>query len=368
MAIPDEAFTLGVEEEYQIVDPETRQLQSDAQLILPEARATVGDQVTPEMYRSQIEIGTPVCQTLGQVRDELNRLRSELITAAEKTGNRIVAAGTHPFSHWEDQKLTRRARYRDLATDFQQLTREQLIFGCHVHVGIPDREIAIQVMNRSRPWLSVLLALAGNSPFWLGTDTGYASFRTEIWGRWPTAGIPQVFDAWADYEQLVNELASTGIIADASKIYWDVRPSSHYDTLEFRVTDVCLTVDEAVLIAGLVRALARTCAWDAERYAPFRHVRTELVQAAKWQAARFGLTDQLIDVQAAQAVPARQLVDQLLAYVSPALDVYGDRNEITKLIDKVFGEGNGASRQRAVFEQTEKLEDVVDYLIAETAR
>ncbi|MGF7214731.1 carboxylate-amine ligase [Spirosoma lacussanchae] len=368
MAIPDEAFTLGVEEEYQIVDPETRQLQSDAQLILPEARATVGDQVTPEMYRSQIEIGTPVCQTLGQVRDELNRLRSELITAAGKTGNRIVAAGTHPFSHWEDQKLTRRARYRDLATDFQQLTREQLIFGCHVHVGIPDREIAIQVMNRARPWLSVLLALAGNSPFWLGTDTGYASFRTEIWGRWPTAGIPQVFDAWADYEQLVNELSSTGIIADASKIYWDVRPSSHYDTLEFRVTDVCLTVDEAVLIAGLARALARTCAWDAERYAPFRHVRTELIQAAKWQAARFGLTDQLIDVQAAQAVPARQLVDQLLTYVSPALDAYGDRKEITRLIDKVFREGNGASRQRAVFERTESLEDVVDYLITETAR
>lgn len=368
MAIPDEAFTLGVEEEYQIVHPDTRELQSSAQAILPKAKQAVGDQVTPEMYRSQIEIGTPICRTLSEVHDELRRLRSEVIAAAEQTGNRIVAAGTHPFSHWEDQKLTRRERYRELASDFQQLTREQLIFGCHVHVGIPNRELAIQVMNRARPWLAALLALAGNSPFWLGTNTGYASFRTEIWGRWPTAGVPQVFNAWADYEQLVNELVSTKIIDDASKIYWDVRPSAHYNTLEFRVTDVCLTVDEAVLIAGLVRAIARTCAWDAEGYVPIRHVRDELLQAAKWQAARFGLNQTLIDPLTAQPTPARQLINKLLTYVQPALETYGDKERITNLVKQVFKNGNGAARQRAVYERTGSLENVVDFMIEETAR
>ena len=312
MPLPDEAFTIGVEEEYQIIDLKTRHLHSDAPAILRRTRTAVGDQATSELYRSQIEIGTPVCRTLGEVRHELRHLRGELIAAAQRSGDGIVAGGTHPFSHWEDQRLTRKERYLELAADYRQLVREQLIFGCHVHVGIPDRELAIEVMNRSRPWLACLLALAANSPFWLSTETGYASFRTEIWGRWPTAGIPQAFNSRADYDQLIGELAATDFIADASHIYWDVRPSSHYETLEFRVTDVCLTIDEAVLIAGLVRALARTCAWEVERNVAARPVRAEVLQAAKWQAARFGLDTTLIDPLAGRAVPARLMIDRFL--------------------------------------------------------
>jgi len=156
-----------------------------------------------------------------------------------------------------------------------------LIFGCHVHVGIPDRDVAIQVMNRVRPWLATLLAIAGNSPFWLGTDTGYASFRTQIWGRWPTAGTPLLFTDRADYESLITDLTTTGIIADASKIYWDVRPAVRYETLEFRVADVCLTVDEAVLVTSLIRGLARTCAWEVEQNVPIPFVRNEVLQAEK---------------------------------------------------------------------------------------
>ncbi|MFD2571831.1 carboxylate-amine ligase [Spirosoma soli] len=368
MSIEKEAFTIGVEEEYQIIDPQSRELRSRAQSILPKARAAVGKQVTQELYLSQIEIGTPICSTASQVRSELQRLRSEIISAAEREGSRIAAAGTHPFSHWENQKLTPKERYKELETDYQQLAWEQLIFGCHVHVGIPDREIAIQVMNRARPWLPSLLALSSNSPFWLGSDTGYTSFRTQIWGRWPMSGPPHVFTSRSEYDQVVNDLVAVGSITDASKIYWDIRPSPHYETLEFRVTDVCLTVDEAVMVAGLVRALVRTCALEAERYKEFTHVRTEVLRAAQWQAARFGLDETLIDTEMGQSIPATDLIKKLLTYVRPALEEYGEWEEINSIVKKVLRQGTGASRQRKAFTKTGKLEDVVDFITDETAK
>ncbi|UFH57727.1 carboxylate-amine ligase [Spirosoma sp. KNUC1025] len=367
MSFSPETFTIGVEEEYQIIHPQTRQLRSRAKAVLAKAQPTLGDQVTQEMYLSQIEIGTSICQTLQQVRLELQVLRGQVIAAAQKSDTRLVAAGTHPFSHWQDQHLTPTERYRGLETDFQQLTREQLIFGCHIHVGIPDQELAIQVMNRARPWLGALLALASNSPYWLGSDTGYASFRTEIWGRWPTAGIPQLFDSRADYDHLIQDLTAMGSIDDASKIYWDVRPSSHFDTLEFRVTDVCLTIDEAVLVAGLVRALVRTCALEAETNGPLPAIRPEIVQAAKWQAARFGLTQTLIDPLASRAVAAPSVIQQFLAYVRSSLEVYDDWDEVSGLANQVIQKGTGSARQRAAYQRAGKLEDVVDLLIRETA-
>ncbi len=368
MSVSDKAFTIGVEEEYQIVHPESRELRSRAQSILPKAQAVIGDQVTQEMYLSQIEIGTPVCHTLDQVRQELQRLRGEVIAAARKSGSRIVAAGTHPFSHWEDQKLTPKDRYIGLAADYQQLTREQLIFGCHVHVGIPDRELAIQVMNRARPWLAPLLALACNSPFWLGNDTGYASFRTEIWSRWPMTGTPQVFNSRTDYDRLIEDLTTMGTISDASKIYWDMRPSTHFETLEFRVTDVCLTVDEAVMIAGLVRALARTCALEAENDVAIEHIRPEILQAARWQAARFGLDDALFDPQEGRNIPASALIDKFLLYIRSALEEFGDWDKTAFLVKQVVGGGTGAARQRAAFERTGNFEGVVDFMVVETAK
>ncbi len=236
-----------------------------------------------------------------------------------------------------------------------------------MHVGIPDPELAIQVMNRVRPWLGALLALASNSPFWLRSDTGYASFRTEIWGRWPTAGIPQVFASRADYDRLIEDLTAMGSIADASKIYWDVRPSTHFDTLEFRVTDVCLTIDEAVLVAGLVRALVRTCAWEAEANVALPSIRPEILQAAKWQAARFGLAQTLIDPLAGRAVGAPALINQFLSYVRVALEADNEWDEVSGLVQQVIQGGTGSARQRAAYERGGKLEDVVDMLVAETA-
>ena len=367
MSISQQDFTIGVEEEYQIVHPQTRQLRSRAQSILAKAQQTLGDQVTQELYLSQIEIGTSVCQSLQQVRAELQRLRGQVIKAARQADSQLVAAGTHPFSHWQDQQLTPKERYIGLESDFQQLTREQLIFGCHIHVGIPDQELAIQVMNRVRPWLGTLLALASNSPYWLGQDTGYTSFRTEIWGRWPTAGIPYPFDSRADYDRLIENLTATGIIADASKIYWDLRPSTHFETLEFRVTDVCLTIDEAVLVAGLVRALVRTCALEVEDNVPMPVIRPEILQMAKWQAARYGLDQTLIDPLAGQVIEAPLLIHQFLRYVRPVLEAYNEWDEVAGLADQVIKGGTGAARQRMAYQRAGKLEDVVDLLVHETA-
>ena len=366
--MPDkEEFTLGVEEEYQIVDAEKRGLRPRSLRILPGAREAVGDLVTPELYLSQIEIGTPICRSLGEVRDQLTHLRREVGAAAALQGSRIAAAGTHPFSSWENQTLTPQKRYEGIAEEYEQLAREHLIYGCHVHVGIKDREAAIRVMNRVRLWLAPLLALAANSPFWLGRDTGYASFRTEIWRRWPLSGTPQVFNSRSEYDALVEALVATGSADDATKIYWDVRPSARFETLEFRVTDVCLTVDEAVMIAGLVRALARDCYEQAARDVPLAPVRPELLRAAKWRAARYGLDADLIDVEECRAVPAHELVMRLLARLRPALEADGAWEEVGELVRGTLGRGNGASRQRAAFARAGSFVDVVDLVVAETS-
>jgi carboxylate-amine ligase len=360
-------FTIGVEEEYQIVDPTSRHLRPRAGRILPDAQKAVGEEVTNELYLSQIEIGTPVCRTLAEVRAELVRLRRELIEASGRNGSRLAAAGTHPFSRWENQALTPKPRYVGIADDYQQLAREQIIFGCHVHIGFPDREAAVQVMNRTRPWLAPLIALAANSPFWQGVDTGYASYRTELFQRFPTTGTPGVFASRAEYDDLVNALVSAGMIEDGSKIYWDVRPSSHVETLEFRVADVCMRIDEAVMVAGLCRALARACHDAHRRGAPIEHARPELLRAAKWHASRYGLEGSLIDVLARRAAPAAQVVEGLLGFVRPALEEHGEWEEVSGLVRRTLRHGNGARRQREALARAGKLEDVVDLIVAETS-
>lgn len=363
-----EDFTIGVEEEYQIINPATRSLCSRSQQILPIAQKTLDEEVQPEAQLSQIEIGTPVCRTLSEVRAELVRLRREVIAAAAIDGNQIAAAGTHPFSSWEQQQITPKERYQALMRDYQQLTRELMIFGCHVHVGISDPEMAIQVMNRARIWLSPLLALSASSPFWLGTDTGYASYRTEIWGRWPISGPPLIFDSLAEYKALVETLIATKSVEEATKIYWDIRPSERFPTLEFRITDVCMTVDEAVMLAGLVRALARTCYDEAKADKPFPTARHELIRAAHWRAARYGLDTELIDVGLQSAIPAHEGIEKFLTFVRPSLEEYGDWDEISSIVRETMQQGNGATRQREAFKRAERLEDVVDLIVAETAK
>ena len=364
-----EDFTIGVEEEYQIVGADSRELRPRAERIMRGARDEAGDDVTNELYLSQIEIGTPVCRTLADVRGELTRLRHAVCEAARRTNSRICAAATHPFSHWEDQQVTPKARYVAISQDYQQLAREQIICGCHVHVGIDDSEMMIQTMNRARAFLAPLLALSANSPYWLGTDTGYASYRTEIWSRFPMSGAPQIFRDHREYERLVGTLVAAEAITDGSKIYWDLRPSSRFSTLEFRVTDVCLTIDEAVMIAGLVQALARTCYAEAARDAEApEYARPELLRAAQWRAARYGLDADLIDVPALRSRPAPEVIASFLAYLRPALEEHAAWDEVTTLVSETLARGNGASRQRAAYVARDSHEGVVDFVIDETRR
>jgi carboxylate-amine ligase len=336
--------------------------------VLPAAEPAMGDRVQPELYRSMVEMNTPVCSTLAEVREAVRRGRHALVEAAGQEGLRIAAAGTHPFSHWRDQWVTDKPRYHNLAEDYQQVFREQVVFGCHVHVGIDDREAAIQTMNQARPWLPVLAALTVNSPYWLGGDTGYASYRTEVWNRWPTAGMPQSFASRAEYDAVVEILMATGSVREPTKLYWDVRPSAKQETLEFRVADVCMSIDEAVMVAGLTRALAFTCHQAALAGRPDPAPRPELLRAAKWRAARHGLAADLVDVLGRRARPATEMVEVFLAAVRPGLEAAGDLEEVTGLVRATIASGTGATRQRQAFQRAQRLEAVVDLVIEETAR
>jgi glutamate---cysteine ligase / carboxylate-amine ligase len=369
MPTQTEEYTFGVEEEYQIVDPETRELRARGGRVLRRAQHDLSeDEVAPEILTPQIEAMTDVCHTLAEVRDEILRLRRGVAQAAAKEGGRIAAASTHPFSHWEDQPVTPKQRYENIVQYYQRLTEELLAFGFHVHVGFEDREAAVQVMNRARVWLAPMLALSANSPFWLGADTGYASFRTQVWGRLPTAGQPAPFESLAEYDALVKALVATGTVAEPTKIYWDVRLSENQPTIEFRVMDACARVDEAVMMAGLSRALVRACHEQASREEPYPKPRPELLRAAHWLASRHGLDAKLADVEAGHAIPAREMIEKLLAFLRPALEEGGDWEEVSALVHETLKRGNGASRQRKAYERAGRLEDVVDMLIEETAQ
>ena len=368
MALTAQDFTIGVEEEYQIVHPETRELHPRQDRVLSRARGTLGDEVQPELQQVQIEMATPVCRALADVRAGIVRERRGVIAAAEREGSRIAAAGTHPFSCAHEQKITLKDRYQKIAERYEYLAHELVIFGCHVHVGLDDHEALIPVLNRLRLWLAPLLALSSNSPFWLGADTGYASYRSEVWGRWPMAGPPGYFASRTEYDALIQALVDVGAIDDATNIYWDARLPEKIRTIEVRVADVCLTVDDAVMIAGLTRALARTCYKAALRDEPFVAARPELLRTAHWRAARFGLEADLIDVAGGRAVPAWELIEMFLSFLRPALEEQGDWDEVSALVRDTRGRGTGAARQRAAYRQAGRPQDVVDLIVAETAR
>src|SRR6266496_260701 len=318
-------FGFGIEEEHQILDPGSGELRSEIERLLPIVQAELGDRAQPELYQAQIEKATEVCESLADARAELIRLRRALLDAAARLGVAIATAGTHPFSDWRNQRITRKTRYQRLLADYQQVAREQVLFGCHVHVGIPDLESTVQTMNRVRAWLPTILALTANSPFWLGTDTGYASYRAQVWRRWPSAGMPPVLSGRAEYEALVSDLVGSGSIRGA---------------------DACTSVDEALMVAGLCRALARACCEAAWRDEPPVLPPVTLLRAAKWQAARFGLEGQLVDPGTGEVVQVPEMARRLLAYLRPVLEDEGDWEEVCELLERVLTEGNGAIRQR----------------------
>jgi glutamate---cysteine ligase / carboxylate-amine ligase len=367
MTVDSPRYLFGVEEELQILDVDGALCQRIDEL-LPEVRGALGSLVAGELYQSQVETGTPICASLDRARAELTRLRTTVIEGAERIGCRIGAAGTHPFSHWREQRITPKSRYLNLRLDNRQLVEEQVVFGCHVHVGLPSKEAAVRTMNQVRVWLPALLALTGNSPFWNGDDTGYASFRAELWRRWPVSGPPNVYASHAEYDGVSAALVKAGVIREATKLYWDVRPSERYDTLEFRITDVQTSVDETVMVAGLVRALARTCHEEAVRGAEPPAVRPELLTAARWLAARDGVEGRLLDPETFQPLPAAAVIERLLAFIRPALEEHRDWQLVAEQVARTMAEGTGAARQRAVYAKSGRVHDVIERIVEDTAR
>jgi carboxylate-amine ligase len=353
-------MTLGVEEEFLVVEAVTGDLVPRSDLVLPAARQRLGDEVAGELNLCQIEVGTPVCHTLDEVRTELTRLRTGLAAGAAEAGCDIVALGTHPYGMWQDQAVdVARDRYRRMEEVYQIVARQQVICGCHVHIGFPDRELAIATMNRARPWLPVLLALAANSPYWQRMDSGYDSYRLQVWQRWPTSGMPPRLGSADDFDILVKELQALEAIEDATFVYWYIRPSVRYPTLEFRACDVCATVDDAVVVAGLTRALAWICAREEVDGRPGDDRKQEVLEAAMWRAARYGLDSTLVSPGASAPRPAPEVVAELLDHLRPGLEAHGDWEAVGEGVARIVSSGNGAHRQRAVFATRRDLHDVV---------
>lgn len=348
---------VGVEQEFLLVDPRTGRPAPRIDEVIGDAEDRAGDAAQTELHRAQIETASPPCRTLEELRAELDRLRASVAAAAAGHGATVVASGTFPGAIGpEGEAITRRDRYEDMAGANALLAREQLICGCHVHVGVDGPDAAIRVVNRIRRWLPVLLAVSPNSPFWDGRDSGFASYRTEVWARWPTAGPPGRFRDIDEYRSLVSGLVAAGVILDPAMAYWDVRPSERYPTVEIRVADVALTVDDAVLLGGLARALVLHCSEDtADEPEP----RPELLRAASWQAARRGLDGALLDPVRGAAVDAPDAVGRMVDAIGPWLDRAGDRVTVEDLLADLMAGGNGSARQRAAHARRGRLEDVV---------
>ena len=359
---------MGVEEEFHVADAASRLLAHDGDTVLDAVhqRGFEAGQFASEIYLSMIETATVVCDTLDEVRTQLTALRGELCTTAAAHGLKVLAAGTMPLASQRVQQITPDERYRRIEFVHQQVSREMMACGTHVHIGVPDREEAVQVLNHARTFLAPLVALSANSPRWDGHDTGFASYRTVLWGRWPSASLPEPFADAAEYDAVGQMLVDSGAIVDLGQIYWDARLSIEHPTFEFRIADVCLTVDDALVQAGLCRAVVRTCLERSRRGVPPPQVRTEALRAAKWRAARFGLEDRLFDPVTARLLPARELIEAYVAQLRPALEAEGDWEQIGELVDRLLCDGSGAARQRAALAMAGRLEDAVDLIAVRT--
>ena len=359
-------LTLGVEEEYQIVDAETRALDSYVSKILPDGRVRLQDQVKEEFMQSQIEVGSQICETVQQVRRELCRLRQALIEIAEANGKHIVAAGTHPFSRWIDQTITPKLRYKALEENMQDIARRLLIFGMHVHVGIGDLELTSDIFNQVRYFLPHLLALSVSSPFWDGRRTGLMSYRSVVFETLPRTGIPDAFSSYADFDAFMTTLERVGVIDDRTKVWWDVRPHPHYKTLEFRICDVCTRVDDAVCIVALIQSLVAFL-YDLRRNnQSWRIYHRDLIRENKWRAVRHGVRGELIDFGIGKSVPYEELLEELLALLRPYAEQLGCWEE-AKYARRIVKEGTSADHQLRVYDESGgDLCAVVDWLIHET--
>ena len=358
-------LTMGIEEEYQIIDPESRELKSYIQEFLEQGRVVLQDQIKGEFLQSQVEVGSHICRNIQEIRAEVIRLRRSIIKLASDNGLQVAAASTHPFSRWSSQDVNIGERYNQLQSDMAELARRMLIFGMHVHIGIEDKELMIDVMNQARYFLPHLLALTTSSPFWQGRDTGLKSYRTVIFESLPRTGLPPSFNSWTAYQGFIDTLVGTGCIDEPTKIWWDVRPHSKFPTLEFRVCDLCTRVDEVVCVAAIIQAIVAKLIKLRYRNQSWRTYRHHLITENKWRAVRYGLEGQLIDFGRRQEVPTHFLIHEILEFVDDVVDQLDSRKEV-EYAHKILAEGTSADRQLQVYRKTSDLKAVVDQLVEET--
>jgi glutamate---cysteine ligase / carboxylate-amine ligase len=345
--------TVGVEEEFLLVDPYTGCPRAAAPQVTPKA----GRQAQHELTQEQVETGTKPVRAMEDLRGQLVRLRQRTARAAADAGVALAALGTSPLP--ATPTTTRSTRYLTMTAEFGQVGREQLTCGCHVHVGVASRAEAVGALDRLRPWLPCLAAISANSPFWQGHDTGYASWRTQMWQRWPSAGPTELFGSEEAYDEVADDLIRSGVLLDRGMLYYDARLSAHLPTLELRVADVCGSVADAVLLAALARALVGTGAREWAEGVPPPPVRTELLRAAQWRASRSGVYGELVDVFERRAVPASSMLDRLFEHLRPELDTAGDADLVRSGLDRILAEGTAADRQRAAYARDGDLAEVV---------
>lgn len=374
MAVARPSFTVGIEEEYLLVDPETRDLLRDpSPQVLEDCRKVLGHQVSPEFLRAQIEVGTAVCPDVATAGSDLRRLRGALCEVADRHGIALIASSTHPFADWADQQVTEAERYLMLARDLQVVVRRLVICGMHVHVGIDDPELRIDLMNQVTYFLPHLLALTTSSPFWHGLETGLKSYRLSVFHAMPRTGLPEHFGSWAEYERHVSVLVDAGIIEDASKLWWDIRPSARYPTIEVRISDVCTRIEDGLTVAAMFQSLLSMLFRRRLENQRWRSYAGMLIQENRWRAQRYGVDAGLMDYGKGHLVPYGDLVDEIIALVREDAVELGCLEAVERAGDIASG-GTSADRQLSTYRSAieagrpvdEALREVVDELIEDT--
>lgn len=358
-------FTLGIEEEFQILDSDSLKLHSQMSKIIDGGKVFLKERIKEEMHQSMVEMGTNICENINEARDEVSYLRQQIFELAAKEGLKVAASGTHPYSHWSEQLITPNPRYDQLIAEMKDVARSNLIFGMHVHVAIPNREEGLQIMNVARYFLPHLYALSTNSPFWEGRETGFKSFRSKIFDKFPRTGIPPYFGSVAEYDEFVNLLVKTNCIDNGKKIWWDIRLHPFYPTVEFRVCDMIMTVDEVVCIAALMQCIIAKLSKLHRKNQSFRSYRRILINENKWRAARWGVDAKLIDFGRQEELAFPTLINELLEFVDDVVDELGCRTEVN-FVYQMLEQGSGADRQLKVYEETEDLKKVMEYVVSQT--
>jgi carboxylate-amine ligase len=354
-------FTMGVEEEYMVLDPKTRELKSHEQRIVQEGQKIIKDKVKAEMHQAVVEVGTDICANAEEAYKDVAKLRSTIAQIAGNLDLWVGASGTHPFSHWESQLITDHVRYNEIVNELQEAARSNLIFGLHVHIGMEDKEMAMHIANSARYFLPHVYALSTNSPFWEGRKTGYKSFRTKVFDKFPRTGIPDYFESYEAYQKYVQTLIKTNCIDNAKKIWWDLRVHPFFNTVEFRICDVPMTINETIAIAALFQAICAKLYKLRHQNLNFIMYQRALITENKWRAGRYGLDGSLIDFGKETEVNTRLIIYELLDFVDDVVDELGSRHWINQ-ISKILETGTGADRQLKVFEQSNSLVTVTDYI------